>query len=74
LKNYYGNQVADLFEEGCVTKWWTDPFSRGSYSYLPVGSTPEDYSTMSEPIFDNHVLFAGEHSTRYEVNIHVQIK
>jgi hypothetical protein len=64
LKAYYGNKVVDLFEEGCVTKWWTDPFSRGSYSYLPVDSTPEDYSTMSEPICDDHVQWAGEHTAR----------
>jgi hypothetical protein len=80
LRAYYGKQVTESFAEGYVTKWWTDPFSRGSYrhvvthiaatrsltprSYLPVGSSPNDYTIMSEPVFDEHVLFAGEHSTK----------
>lgn len=49
------------------TSWYSQPFSRGSYTFLRVGSTPEDVETISEPIFDPElpdiprVLFAGEH-------------
>ena len=25
-----------------LTRWATDPFSLGSYSFLPVGATPDD--------------------------------
>ncbi len=37
LSYHYGQQVYDLFEEGIVTRWWSDPYSRGSYSHLPLG-------------------------------------
>jgi polyamine oxidase len=43
-----------------VTRWHSDPFSMGSYSYIPVGAKPADFDTLGEP-FDR-VLFAGEHT------------
>ena len=42
-----------------VTRWSADPFSRGSYSGHPLGSSSEDRLTLCEPIEDT-VYFAGE--------------
>lgn len=48
-----------------VTRWTTDPFAGGSYSYVPVGATVDDFDTLAEPI-DDRVLFAGEHTMRHQ--------
>ncbi|WP_104081940.1 flavin monoamine oxidase family protein [Cryobacterium sp. Y11] len=41
------------------TNWSTDPFSRGSFSYAAVGSTPEHRTALGQPV-DARVFFAGE--------------
>eukprot|EP01126_Amoeba_proteus_P054310 TRINITY_DN6679_c0_g1_i10.p1 TRINITY_DN6679_c0_g1~~TRINITY_DN6679_c0_g1_i10.p1 ORF type:complete len:492 (+),score=71.59 TRINITY_DN6679_c0_g1_i10:112-1476(+) len=52
-----------------LTRWFTDPYSRGAYSYLAVGSTPNDYKTLSTPV--SPVFFAGEHTIlKYKSSVH----
>src|SRR6185295_1961569 len=46
------------------TQWNTDPFSRGSYTYIAVGSTPQDMAAIAEPV-GNSLYFAGEATYRY---------
>lgn len=46
-----------------VSRWQSDPFSRGSYSYAKVGTTPKDFESMSRPV-GSTVLFAGEATNR----------
>jgi len=46
-----------------VSQWDSDPFARGSYSYLAVGATPEDIEALAAPVGDN-LLFAGEATMR----------
>lgn len=41
------------------TRWLTDPWALGSYSYPAVGSLPEDRRIYGQPIGDR-LLFAGE--------------
>ncbi len=42
-----------------VTRWASDPYARGSYSFLAVGSSPEDQRALAEPA-TGRILFAGE--------------
>ena len=42
-----------------ITGWRLDEFSRGSYSYIPVGATPADQVRLSTPLA-GRVFFAGE--------------
>ncbi len=42
-----------------ATRWASDPFARGSYSYFAHGSVPEDVEALAAPIADR-VFFAGE--------------
>lgn len=49
-----------------VTHWTTDPFARGSYSYVPVGASPDDMRLYGEPVADR-VFFAGE-GTSFDVS------
>ena len=41
------------------TSWSTDPWARGSYSYLPVGATPALRAALAQPI-NGQLFFAGE--------------
>lgn len=47
-----------------VTKWASDPFTQGSYTYVSTESTVQDLKIFSEPIFSDHgkpiVIFGGE--------------
>ena len=43
-----------------VSRWKADPWARGSYSFVPVGSTPAQRRVLGEPL-DERVVFAGEH-------------
>ncbi|BBX01254.1 amine oxidase [Mycolicibacterium moriokaense] len=42
-----------------VTRWAADPYARGSYSFIAVGSSPDDMDALAEPINDR-LAFAGE--------------
>jgi len=41
-----------------ITRWAADPFTRGSYSYLHVGASPEDHDLLGTP--SGRVQLAGE--------------
>jgi monoamine oxidase len=65
------NVVRDIFGDETPaprsidrTQWSRDPLSRGSYSYVAVGSTPNDIATLAEPV-DDKLYFAGEATYRY---------
>ena len=42
-----------------VTHWGRDPYSGMAYSYIPIGSTGEEYDVLARDI-GNKVFFAGE--------------
>ncbi|GAY17345.1 FAD-dependent oxidoreductase [Mycobacterium sp. shizuoka-1] len=42
-----------------VTRWGTDQYARGSYSFLAVGSSPDDMAALGEPVGER-LMFAGE--------------
>ena len=44
--------------ETIVTRWEDEPFSGGSYSYIPVGASQKDIRTLAAP--ERSLLFAGE--------------
>lgn len=58
-----------------ATRWGSDEFSRGSYTFLPPGATDQDFQSLQSPINANgdsillegfetmRVFFAGEHTT-----------
>ncbi len=41
------------------TAWSSDPFARGSYAYVKLGSTLDDLDKLGEPVA-GRILFAGE--------------
>jgi len=61
--------------EGFVfTRWASDPFSRGSYSFIGVGASNDSRRDLAEPLGDSRVdrvFFAGEAtSTGHAATVH----
>jgi len=46
-----------------VTRWRTDPYALGAYSFMKVGSSPQDYDEIESPI--GNLVWAGEHTSKY---------
>jgi hypothetical protein len=44
--------------ETIVTRWGSDRFARGTYSYVAAGARPGDYDLLGQPV--DNVHFAGE--------------
>lgn len=74
LVNHCVNLFKDIYpttfrplKKSWVTHWDKDPFSLGSYSYHPQGSTLDDNSAIAKPI--GRLVFAGEHTHRSPANL-----
>lgn len=53
-----------------ISRWLADPWARGAYSFMPVGSSfPDDPAILAEPV-DGRVLFAGEATSAYYGTAH----
>lgn len=75
LKSMYA--MLEVPQPTCVkvTKWGSDKFSRGCYSFLPPGATNEDYTLLQLPLNGNgdkysdhnfqvmRLFWAGEHTS-----------
>ena len=49
LRRLYGDAVEEPVQVH-VTRWQDDPYARGSYAYMTVGSTPEDHDLLATPV------------------------
>jgi monoamine oxidase len=63
LRKMYGENIPEPsgFQ---VTRWNSDPFSLGSYSYTPVGSKQSYRRQIGMPV-ENKVFFAGEATSQF---------
>lgn len=50
LKGIYGNHSVPQPKETLVTRWRADPWARGSYSFVSVGSSGSDYDLLAAPV------------------------
>ena len=46
-----------------VTRWDTDPWSRGSYSALPPGTPPSVRRTLADAVIGGRIVLAGEYAS-----------
>jgi monoamine oxidase len=53
-----GARIESLLEASYVHDWQADPFTRGAYSYVPVGGLDAP-AALAEPV-DDTLFFAGE--------------
>ncbi|UZJ56536.1 hypothetical protein CBS101457_005856 [Exobasidium rhododendri] len=62
-------QTAPFPIAGVITRWNSDPFSRGSYSYFASSSEtsqssgPADMMELARPTWNGRLGFAGEHTS-----------
>ncbi|XP_059476697.1 lysine-specific histone demethylase 1A isoform X2 [Neocloeon triangulifer] len=82
LKGIFGNANVPQPKETVVTRWRADPWSRGSYSFVAVGSSGNDYDILAAPVTPPapagspsngipRLYFAGEHTIRnYPATVH----
>jgi monoamine oxidase len=59
LRSVFGETVPEPVE-AIITRWGSDKFARGSYSYTGPNFQPDDYEVMAKPI--GNLFFAGEHT------------
>ena len=53
LKGIFGDKTVPQPKETVVTRWRADPWARGSYSYVSVGSSGTDYDLLAAPVKPN---------------------
>ncbi|KAL8949111.1 MAG: hypothetical protein Q9222_004754 [Ikaeria aurantiellina] len=58
LRRMFKDREVPVPSETIVTRWGTDRFARGTYSYVGATSLPGDYDVMARPVGNLH--FAGE--------------
>ena len=58
LRGFYGDGIPDPIDYK-ITRWHSNPFSLGSYSYFALATELGDRAILAEPV-GNKVLFAGE--------------
>lgn len=62
LRRVFGKSIPNPVDWQ-ITRWASDPYSRGSYSFNALGSTPKDRDALAAPIGEK-VFFAGEATSR----------
>ncbi|MFD8705474.1 FAD-dependent oxidoreductase [Kitasatospora sp. NPDC059648] len=62
LKTMYGGDIPQPTDFQ-ITRWASDPYARGSYSFYKAGSTPGTRDQLAAPVGDR-VHFAGEATHR----------
>ncbi len=68
LKAMFGDVPEPV--DAVSTRWGADPWTRGSYSYLPVGVEFDTYRDMARPVGDR-LFFAGEAThSRFPSTVH----
>lgn len=69
LRTLFGSTTPDPLDWR-ITRWAADPFSGGSYSFIPPGAHGDDYDALAEPVADR-IFFAGEATSReYAATVH----
>ena len=58
LRNVFGPQNVPPPVESVVTRWGSDPFARGTYSFVAAEARAGDYDTIAAPV--ENLFFAGE--------------
>jgi monoamine oxidase len=63
LRTIYGENIPHP-KSHQITRWKSQPYAKGAYSYNKVGSTPSMRDTLAQSL-DNKLFFAGEATSKY---------
>lgn len=70
LKAIYGDEVPSEQPKLLRTKWRSNPYSFGAYSFVGVNSDSHNFELLARPVA-NKLYFAGEHTSRdYRGSVH----
>uniref|UniRef100_A0A915JJE8 Amine oxidase domain-containing protein n=1 Tax=Romanomermis culicivorax TaxID=13658 RepID=A0A915JJE8_ROMCU len=75
LRTIFSQDQVPPPKETMVTRWANDPFSCGSYSFVAVGASGQDYDVLAQSLPETgsrpKLFFAGEHTCRrYPATVH----
>ncbi|XP_013098285.1 spermine oxidase [Stomoxys calcitrans] len=68
LRNFLQDPYVPKPKRCVCTSWKSQPYTRGSYTSIPVGALQEDIENLAQPLYTSPqafkpvVLFAGEHT------------
>jgi monoamine oxidase len=62
LRSIYGKAIPEPIDY-IITRWNSDPYSYGSYSFSSMGATPADRDSLAATV-DNVLFFAGEATSK----------
>lgn len=62
LRRVFGDEEVPMPIETIVTRWKSDRFARGTYSYVSAETKSSDFDTLAKPI--HNLFFAGEATCR----------
>jgi monoamine oxidase len=62
LRRIYGASAPEP-EGAIITRWTSDPFSRGARTFIPAGGSPDDLDALAVSV-GGRLFFAGEHTSR----------
>ena len=65
LRRIYGDNIPSPTSH-MITRWNSDPYSHGSYSFVPVRSSSDYFSVLAE--VEGRFFFAGEHTSLRDPN------
>ena len=69
LRTLYGDDIPEP-QTTFITRWASDPFAGGSYSFVPPGAGEAEYEAMAEPVAEQ-LFFAGEAThPEYPATVH----
>ena len=51
LRRFFADPAFPPADHVTITRWGADPFTRGSYSYISVGSSVEDVKRLAMPVY-----------------------
>lgn len=63
LRTAFGASAVPAPTAHVVTRWGSDPYARGAYSYVATGASGRDYDALATPVA-RCLLFAGEHTIK----------
>ena len=68
LERVFGAVPAPV--DSVSTRWMADPWTRGSYSYVPAGASFDSYLELSRPVSDRLFLAGEATHNRYPSTVH----